>query len=93
MPVVGSIDITLGLMALLAPTRAGVLGMGCWGLFTAPLRPLAGEGGWEMLERSYNFGVPFLVLWVHGRWPTARPWCTVLAEIPQLTMARAQRAQ
>jgi hypothetical protein len=93
MPVVGSIDITLGLLALLAPTRAGLLYMGCWGLFTASLRPLAGEGGWEMLERSYNFGVPFLMLWVHGRGSTARSWCTVLTEVPRLTVARAQTAQ
>jgi hypothetical protein len=45
MPVVGSVDIVLGLLALVAPTRAGLLYMGCWGLFTALLRPLAGEGG------------------------------------------------
>ena len=52
--------------ALVAPIRAGLLYMACWGLFTALLRPLAGEGWWEFLERSYNFGVPLLMLWVHG---------------------------
>ena len=66
MPVVGSVDITLGTLALVAPTRAGLLYMGCWGFFTALLRPLAGEGWWEFLERSYNFGVPLLMLWVHS---------------------------
>jgi len=45
MPVVGSVDITLGVLALVAPTRAGLLYMAWWGLFTASLRPLAGEGG------------------------------------------------
>jgi hypothetical protein len=45
MPVVGSIDITLGVLAFIAPTRAGLLYMAWWGLFTASLRPLAGEGG------------------------------------------------
>ena len=93
MPVVGSIDITLGVLALVAPTRAGLLYMGCWGLFTALLRPLAGEGSWEFLERSYNFGVPFLMLWVHGVGTTARSWCTVLTEVQRLTAARAQTAQ
>ena len=93
MPVVGSIDITLGVLALLAPTRAGILYMACWGVFTASLRPLAGEGGWEFLERSYNFGVPFLMLWVHGRGTTARSWFSVLTEVPRLTVAWAQRAQ
>jgi hypothetical protein len=93
MPVVGSVDITLGVLALVAPTRAALLYMACWGLFTASLRPLAGEGGWEWLERAYNFGVPFLMLWVHGVGPTARAWFTVLTEVPRLTVARAQQAQ
>jgi hypothetical protein len=93
MPAVGSIDITLGFLALLAPMRAGLLYMGCWGLFTAVLRPLAGESGWEFLERSYNFGLPFLMLWMHGVGTTARSWFTVLTEIPRLTVVRAQRAQ
>jgi hypothetical protein len=93
MPVVGSIDITLGLLALLAPTRAGLLYMGCWGFLTALLRPLAGEGGWEFLERSYNFGVPWLMLWVHGVSPQMTSWFTVLTDIPRFTVARAQCAQ
>jgi hypothetical protein len=93
MPVVGSVDITLGVLALVAPTRAGLLYMAWWGLFTASLRPLAGEGGWEWLERSSNFGVPFLMLWVHGMGTTARSWFTVLTEIPRVTVARAQYAQ
>jgi hypothetical protein len=93
MPVVGSIDITLGVLALVAPTRAALLYMGCWAFLTALLRPLAGEGGWEFLERSYNFGVPFLMLWVHGVGTTARSWVTVLTEVPRLTVTRAQTAQ
>jgi hypothetical protein len=93
MPVVGSLDITLGLLALVAPMRAGLLYMGGWGFFTALLRPLAGEGGWEFLERSYNFGLPFLMLWLHGVGPQVRSWFTVLTEVPRLTEARAQTAQ
>jgi hypothetical protein len=45
MPAVGTVDITLGVLALVAPTRAALLYMACWALFTAALRPLAGEGG------------------------------------------------
>jgi hypothetical protein len=93
MPVVGSVDITLGLLALIAPTRAGLLYMGCWGFFTALLRPLAGEGGWEFLERSYNFGVPWLMLWMHGVRPPMTSWFAVITEIPRVTAARAQTAQ
>lgn len=93
MPAVGSVDITLGVLALVAPTRAALLYMGCWAFLTALLRPLAGEGGWEFLERSYNFGVPFLMLWVHGVGTTARSWVTVLTEVPRLAVTRAQTAQ
>jgi hypothetical protein len=93
MPVVGSIDIALGTLVLVAPMRAGLLYMGCWGLFTASLRPLTGEGWWEFLERSYNFGVPLLMLWVH-RIDTRRPsWFAVITEVPRFTIARAQTAQ
>ena len=91
MPIIGSVDITLGILALIAPTRAGLLYMGCWGFLTALLRPLAGEGGWELLERSYNFGVPLLMLWLHGWGPHVRSWFPVITEIPRFTVARAYR--
>ena len=93
MPIVGSVDIILGTLALVAPIRAGLLYMGCWGLFTASLRPLAGEGWWEFLERSYNFGVPLLMLWVHSVGIRRPPWFTVITEVPRFTVARAQTAQ
>ena len=94
MPVVGSVDITLGVLALVAPTRAALLYMACWGLFTASLRPLAGEGGWEFLERSYNFGVPFLHV-VDARLGDHRPLLVHRAHRGSRvsTVARAQTAQ
>ena len=62
MPVVGSVDIALGIAALLAPCRAVLLYMAVWGCFTASLRPAVGEGIWEFVERSYNYGIPLLFL-------------------------------
>lgn len=93
MPLVGSVDIALGTLALVAPIRAGLLYMSCWGFFTALLRPLAGEGWWEFLERSYNFGVPLLMLWVHGVGSRGASWFTVITEVPRFTAAQAQTAQ
>jgi hypothetical protein len=90
MPLVGSIDIALGLLALVAPIRAALLYMACWGLFTATLRPLAGEGWWEFFERSYNFGIPFLMLWVHGFVTSWRSWFAVITYIPRFTIVRTQ---
>jgi hypothetical protein len=45
------------------------------------------------LERSSNFGVPWLMFYVHGVGPTAGSWCVVLTEVPRLTVARAHTAQ
>lgn len=61
MPWVGVLDITLALAVLFFPMRAVVLYMAAWGLWTAMLRPLAGEPVWELIERAGNFGA--LVAW------------------------------
>jgi hypothetical protein len=93
MPIVGSVDIALGTLALVAPTRAALLYMAVWGFLTALLRPLAGEGWWEFVERAYNFGVPGLMLWVHSAGTPGNTWFTVITDVPRLTMARAQQYQ
>lgn len=72
MPLIGALDITLGLLVLVAPCRALFGYMVVWTLFTALLRPLAHLGWWEFLERGGNYGPP-MALWViataHGyRW-------------------------
>jgi len=66
MPVVGTVDILLGLAVLLRPTRAGLAYMAGWALWTALLRPLAQEGGAEMLERAGNYGVTLALLLLAG---------------------------
>src|SRR3954447_17731403 len=66
MPLVGTWDITMGLLALVLPTRAGLLYMAVWGFWTPLLRPLAGEGVWDLLERAGNFGVPLAFVWLSG---------------------------
>jgi len=58
MPLIGTMDITLGIMALFHPCRAMLAYMGFWAVFTALLRPLAGMGWWELLERGGNYGPP-----------------------------------
>lgn len=93
MPVVGSVDIALGTLVLVAPIRAVLLYMTMWGLFTALLRPLAGQGWWEFFERSYNFGVPFFMLWMHGFGTTVFSWLAVITTVPRITCTWASRAQ
>lgn len=74
MPIVGTFDITMGLIALLSPCRAMLAWMSFWALFTAFLRPLAGQGFWEVLERAGNYGVPMTFLALSGLGRTWREW-------------------
>jgi len=90
MPWVGSMDIALGILALLAPRRALLLYMAIWGCFTALLRPAAGEGGWEFIERAYNYGVPFAFLFLHGPGHDRKSWFESLKTAPLLSAGRAQ---
>ena len=65
MPWVAIMDVSMALIALFVPIRAFVFFMTGWALWTALLRPLAGESCWEALERAGNYGAPlalFLVL-------------------------------
>ena len=87
MPLVGAVDISIGILTLIQPVRAVILYMAFWGFQTACLRPLAGQGIWELLERAGNYGVPLAFLCLLGAglltdWFSARP-------MPTLTVARA----
>ncbi|HXQ82083.1 MAG TPA: hypothetical protein VN775_12260 [Opitutaceae bacterium] len=73
MPLVGSLDLALALVALFHPLPGAVLYMALWGLGTALLRPLAGEPAWEALERSGNFGAA-LALFLMARREGASSW-------------------
>ncbi len=78
MPLVGAVDVTVGMMVLFAPRRFALGYMGGWALWTALLRPLSGEPFFEMLERAGNYGVPLALLLMSG-WPRdVRSWFTVL---------------
>ena len=62
MPIIGAADITLGAAVLLFPFPALLGYLVLWTLFTALLRPLAGMGWWELLERAGNYGPPLALL-------------------------------
>ena len=62
MPVVGTVDILLGLSLLFYPLRAVAGWLVGWGLLTALLRPLSGESFGELIERAGNFGAPLALL-------------------------------
>jgi len=68
MPIIGTIDVCIGITTLFRPMRGLILYGAIWGLWTALLRPLSGEPIWEALERAGNYGVPMAFLLWSG-WP------------------------
>ncbi len=69
MPVVGTIDILLGIAIIFYPLRAIAGWLVVWGIITASLRPLSGEPFAEMIERAGNFGAPLALLLLSGGIP------------------------
>jgi hypothetical protein len=62
MPIVGAVDVTAGMAVLFAPRGLPLVYMTAWALWTALLRPLAGESFFETLERAGNYGVPLAMI-------------------------------
>ena len=76
MPLIGTLDIALGIFVLFRPVRAAVLYMAVWALWTASLRPLSGDSVFEMFERAGNYGVPLAFLLLLGIPRGVRAWFT-----------------
>ncbi|MDQ6845914.1 MAG: hypothetical protein M3Z92_16475 [Bacteroidota bacterium] len=66
MPLLGALDIFLGLIILFYPLRIALLWLVAWSLITALLRPLSGEPFAEFIERAGNFGAPLALLLYSG---------------------------
>ncbi|MDB5143344.1 MAG: hypothetical protein JWQ66_2057 [Mucilaginibacter sp.] len=76
MPLLGAIDILMGISLLIYPTRAILLWLAVWGFITASLRPLSGEHFAETIERAGNYGVPLTLLILLGFGKNIREWFT-----------------
>jgi hypothetical protein len=73
MPIVGAFDVTMALAVIFYPVRGVILWMAAWGLWTALLRPIAGESAWEAVERAGNYGTP-LALFLLAKGGGAGSW-------------------
>ena len=62
MPLVGAVDVMAGMAVLFAPRGLPLVYMTIWAMWTAVLRPVAGESIFETLERAGNYGVPFALM-------------------------------
>jgi uncharacterized membrane protein YphA (DoxX/SURF4 family) len=87
MPVVGSIDILLGISLLIYPIRIALAWLVLWGIVTASLRPLSGEPFGEFIERAGNYGAP-LALLLSAPW---RGWWSRVDAHPQPDVATFNR--
>lgn len=66
MRIVGVLDMSLAVLLLIRPVRGAVLWMALWGMWTALLRPIAGESIVEWIERGPNWGAPLALLVLLG---------------------------
>jgi hypothetical protein len=62
MPLIGAVDIVIGMSVLFAPRGLPLIYMTVWATWTALLRPLSGESVLETLERAGNYGAPLALL-------------------------------
>ena len=74
MPVVGAVDILLGIILLFRPIRAIAFWLVIWGIVTALCRPLSGEPLAEFIERAGNYGAPLCLLLLAGGLPFNFRW-------------------
>ena len=90
MPLIGVVDIAMGIIILFWPTRALLLWMAIWCLWTAFLRPIAGLGFWEVFERGGNFGPPIAFLaWVG--WGKGKYWFAGIYEKDAILTEKSAR--
>lgn len=91
MPLIGSIDILLGLCMISYPVRAVPAWLVCWGFVTALMRPLSGEPVAELVERAGNFGAPLALLILSGMPSNFAGWFKLMGLPGQVDPATRQR--
>lgn len=58
MPVIGLLDVIVGMIILLKPNKYILLWAIFWAFATAAIRPISGEEIWSFVERAANWAVP-----------------------------------
>ena len=90
MPLVGTVDIAAGILAITSPRPAVFAYMAVWAIWTAALRPLTGDSFAEFTERAGNYGVPMALLLMAAPARSLRAWFTRLrpTDLPEIDRAR-----
>ena len=66
LPLIGILDITVAIFALVKPIRAILIYAGIWAFITALIRPISGEPIWDFVERTANWAAPLALLYLRG---------------------------
>tara|TARA_Y100000310_G_C20103525_1_gene543863 strand:+ start:48 stop:437 length:390 start_codon:yes stop_codon:yes gene_type:complete len=74
LPLIGIMDIVVALIALFYPLRIVLAWAAIWGLWTALLRPIAGEPIWDFVERWANWAAPLALLALLGFPKKLKDW-------------------
>ena len=77
MPVIGIVDIIVAITVLLYPIRAMVVWAVFWAFLTALSRPISGEHFIEFVERSSNWCLPLVLLFLLGIPSDFKSWFTI----------------
>ena len=91
MPILGTVDVLLGITMLVWPMRAILIWLVIWGIVTAALRPLSGEPFAEFIERAGNFGAPLALLAMVGVGASLREWTARISPNVQTDDATLRR--
>lgn len=71
---VGVADIITAIIILLIPIPAVLLWAATWGFWTALVRPLVGESGWDFVERWANWAAPLALLLMSWPQKSVKAW-------------------
>jgi len=74
LPLIGVMDIVVALLALFWPIRIVLAWAAIWGLWTALLRPIAGQPIWDFVERWANWAAPLALLALQGFPSKLKDW-------------------
>ena len=95
MPVLGTIDICLGLVLLFKPFRIVAVWLVIWAIITAACRPISGEPFAEFIERAGNFGAPLALLALAGgiKWNSKSLFSTIDPEqhVSEISLVRMKQ--
>jgi hypothetical protein len=89
MPLVGTMDILIGLTVFIYPNRALLIWASFWTVFTAMLRPSASMGMSEFFERAGNYGIPILFFLLYGFPSIGEKWWSRLKPLSLVSFQQA----